>query len=1117
MYTEDVNVWEEVVTIPTYPVGKPDKNPMFLEKRVYQGSSGVVYPHPVIDKIYDEKTDKQYKAVFLENEYLKIMILPELGGRVQMALDKTNNYHFVYYNRVIKPALVGLAGPWISGGIEFNWPQHHRPSTFDPVDYAIEKNKDGSKTVWCSEIEKMFHLKGMAGFTLYPGKAYLEIKGRLYNRTSQPLTFLWWANPAVSVGEDYQSVFPPDVQAVFDHGKRDVSNFPIATGTYYKVDYAPGTDISMYKNIPVPTSYMAAASKYDFVGGYHHGKKAGLLHVADHHIAPGKKQWTWGNGDFGKAWDRNLTDDDGPYIELMTGVFTDNQPDFSWIGPYEEKSFTQYFLPYKALGVVKNATTGVLINLEIENGIALIGVYVTSVQKNLVVQLWGGGNILFRQEMALSPEKAFTTELPVPQIAYELFHLAIYSAAGEELVTYTPEKKGAALVPQSAKAAAAPKEIATLEQLYLTGLHIEQYRHAIFQPIDYYLEALRRDSTDVRNNNAYGLWLFKKGRFAESEAFFKKAIQTLSQHNPNPYDGEPYYNLGLTLKMQERLDEAYTAFYKATWNAAWQDSGYFSLAQIAAVWKKFSLALEQVDKALVRNGHNHKARHLKTILLRKIKEYNAAETFAKESLDIDVFNFGILHQLYSIYTETDRPSKAAETMDMLKARMRQASHNYIEIAIDYAQAGFYEEAIQLLSLIDTTTDPLVFYYTGFYHKRAGDEEKAKACFLKAASSKPDCCFPNRQEDIVILQTAIKAYDKDSQAWYYLGNLWYDKKQYAEAIQCWEKSRAINPNFATVHRNLAIAYFNKEQGAAKAKAALEQAFALDPTDARVLYELDQLYKKLNKQPQERLLFLEQYEEATAIRDDLYLEKISLYNLLGQHRKAAHLLAARKFHPWEGGEGKVTGQFVLTQLELAKQQLGTGNYEKAIKQLSKTEFYPHNLGEGKLWGASENDIHYFFGCTYQYIGDNEKASEYFKKASSGTDEPSAAIYYNDQQPEKIFYQGLALLKLHKHAEAELKFQKLIDYGKVHQDDKISIDYFAVSLPDMLIFEEDLNKRNGIHCRFMAGLGYLGQGKKAQSEACFRQVLSEDANHIGAAIHLKMVAIKNNPADVAMDERV
>ena len=202
-----VKAWRETIVIPTYEVGTPEKYPVFLEKRVYQASSGAVYPHPVIEHISDEKVNKKWDVIFIENKYIKLMILPALGGRIQMAYDKIRARHFVYYNEVIKPALVGLTGPWISGGIEFNWPQHHRPSTYDPVDSAIEENADGSVTVWVSELERMFRTKGMAGFTLHPDKAYLEIKAQLYNRTPHPQTFLWWANPAVAVNDHYQSVF----------------------------------------------------------------------------------------------------------------------------------------------------------------------------------------------------------------------------------------------------------------------------------------------------------------------------------------------------------------------------------------------------------------------------------------------------------------------------------------------------------------------------------------------------------------------------------------------------------------------------------------------------------------------------------------------------------------------------------------------------------------------------------------------------------------------------------------------------------------------------------------------------------------------------------------------
>src|SRR6266540_2518552 len=277
MTDEGVKAWSELIVIPTYRIGAPNKNPMFLEKRVYQGSSGAVYPHPVIDQVFDEKDDQEYTALFLENRYLKIMILPEIGGRVQMALDKTNGYHFVYYNRAIKPALVGLAGPWISGGIEFNWPQHHRPSTFMPVDTSIESHADGSVTVWMSEHDPMCRMKGMHGVCVHPGKSYVELKVRLYNRTPMVQTFLWWANVATKVHDQYQSFFPPDVQGIADHAKRATSCFPLCDGKYYGVNYAgrarggvprdelpsrhvptdryAANDLSWYANIPVPMSY----------------------------------------------------------------------------------------------------------------------------------------------------------------------------------------------------------------------------------------------------------------------------------------------------------------------------------------------------------------------------------------------------------------------------------------------------------------------------------------------------------------------------------------------------------------------------------------------------------------------------------------------------------------------------------------------------------------------------------------------------------------------------------------------------------------------------------------------------------------------------------------------
>ncbi|MCR8560007.1 DUF5107 domain-containing protein [Mucilaginibacter sp. BJC16-A38] len=1108
MNSSTVSVWEEKVVIPTYGIGKPDKNPMFFEKRVYQGSSGVVYPNPVIEKIEDEKTDKEYIGLFLENKYLKVMILPELGGRIQMAFDKVKQRHFVYYNQVIKPALVGLTGPWISGGIEFNWPQHHRPSTFEPVDYTLSENADGSKTVWVNEVERMFHTKGMAGFTLHPDRAYIEISAKLYNRSALPQTFLWWANPAVKVNDHYQSVFPPDVNAVFDHGKRDVSDFPIATGTYYKVDYSPGTDISMYKNIPVPTSYMAINSDYDFVGGYEHDSKAGLLHVADHHVSPGKKQWTWGHSDFGQAWDRNLTDEDGPYIELMTGVFTDNQPDFSWLMPYEEKSFTQYFMPYQELGMVKNASKDLLLAADKAEDKLTVKIYATSVHDDIKVIITLKKQVVFEAAIAVSPEFIFTREITIDANFDENdLLIRIVAANDRELLRYEPAGNRKNELPSAAKPALPPKEVASTEQLFLTGQHLEQYRHATYNPVDYYEEALLRDPSDARNNNAMGKWLLRKGQFAKAEAYLRKAIETITQRNPNPYDSEPYYNLGLCLSLLERDDEAYEAFYKATWSNAWKDAGYFSVALIDTKREHYEKALEHIELSLDRNRNNSKAYIIKAAAYRKLMLTDSALQTANEALKFDRFNLGALFEKALTYKANKQYDKANKLVDELLTISRNDERNLVEYALDYAAAGLYEEAGQLLAYAvnETGTNPMTFYTLGWISHQLGDLEKATEWFNKAAAADPYLCFPNRLIEINILKLAITVNPSDSKAPYYLGNLFYDKRQYTDAIEYWEASAKLDNKFPTVHRNLGIAYFNKQNDPQKALRNFEKAFSFDPTDARVLMELDQLYKRLNRVPAQRLRFLEDYLSLTEQRDDIYLERLSLYNFAGDYKTALGLIEARLFHPWEGGEGKVSYQYLLSLVELAKNHIKHKEFQRAIDYLQRAQTYPHNLGEGKLYGVQENDIHYWLGCAYSGLNEQVTANEYFTKATMGLSEPSAAIFYNDQQPDKIFYQGLAHKQLGNNDLADVIFNRLVEYGAAHANDEVKLDYFAVSLPNLLIFDDDLNLRNRIHAYFIQGLGHLGLENYSEASDLFSKVLELDAAHSGAKLHLNLVRKK------------
>ena len=1087
---DGVKIWEEDVVIPTYEIGDPDKNPMFLENRVYQGSSGKIYPYPTTQKISRTKTDKVWHAVYLENKYIKIMILPELGGRIQRAYDKTNDYDFVYYNHVIKPALVGLLGPWISGGIEFNWPQHHRPTTYMPVDHEIRENKDGSKSLLIGDVDQMNGTKEITAFTLYPDKAYIEITGQLYNRTPMPQTFLWWANPAVAVNDHTQSVFPPDVHSVYDHGKRAVSRFPIATGEYYKHDYSEGVDISRYKNIPVPTSYMAEKSDYDFVGGYDYSKKVGLLHVADHHVSPGKKQWTWGNGDFGRAWDRNLTDSDGPYIELMTGMYCDNQPDFSWLKPYEEKVFKQYFMPYKAVGYVKNATIHAMLNMEVKSDGLYLCAYATQLYKDAVVKVYYEGAEIYSENITISPVDIYEKILPL-EIADEYKVKVSIEYEGGELVSYQPEDQGIPELAEPAKAPEVPEKVLTNEELYLIGQHIEQYRHATWLPDPYYLEGLKRDPGDIRLNNAYGLLLFRRGLFEKAEEYFHAAIRRLTQMHPNPYFGEPFYNLGLSLFYQEKYDDAYDAFFKATWTSEQQEMAYYYLAAIAMRREDYDLALEFVEKGLVKNSHNIKARGLKALVLVRIGKENEALRWIDENLETDSFDY--VSMFIRVFMKKEEP-------DMLLTLMRNFHETFLQTARDFAEFGAYEEAINVLEMYDGNK-PLIHYYESFYMNKLGRYEEAKRENAAAETADSTYTFPNKLEDLQVLEFAVETYTTGAKAFYYLGNLYYDKLQYDKAVTLWETSKNLDDTYPTLLRNLAIAYYNKCKKPEAAKKLLEKAFLLDDTDARIFLELDQLYKKMNYTPAQRLKNYNKYMELAESRDDLYTEYITVLNMDHQYKKAYAEIMRHDFQTWEGAEGKISTQYKIALTELAKEEIKATNYQGAKELLEKALAYPLNLGEGRLEGTKDNNIYYLLGVVSESMGDKDAAVEFYSKATLGAMEPAGMMYYYDQPADMILYQGLAKQKLNKQKDANSRFYKLIDYGEQHFRDVFTMDYFAVSMPDFAIFEEDMNEKNRAHCYYLMGLGNLGLGNSSVAAENFHKALKIDPNHQNAEIYLKM----------------
>ncbi|MBN2314358.1 MAG: DUF5107 domain-containing protein, partial [Sedimentisphaerales bacterium] len=1073
-----VKIWEEPLTLPTYKLDPPGLSPMFYTHESYQGAKKKIYPYPVQDGVTDVRTEQTYKALYLENEYLKLCVLPEIGGRLFSALDKTNGYDFFYQQHVIKPALIGMLGAWISGGIEWCVFHHHRNTTYMPVDYTLASNPDGSKTIWFGETERRHRMKWIIGITLYPGKAYMEVAVKMFNRTALPHSILYWANVAVHANDDYQVIFPPSVSVATYHAKNDFTHWPVSNERYRGVDYK-GVNLSWWKNHPEPVSFFAWNLQEDFSGGFDHGKQAGVIHVGNHHVVCGAKLWEWGPGMRGRMWDKILTDTDGPYAELMVGAFSDNQPDYSWIKPYEVKTFKQYWYPIRDIGGFKNANQDAAVNFELDSGnTAKVGFYATSRHSNAKVLLQAGDKLVFERMIDIGPGKSFTHEVKVPSDLKDTdLKASLLSSSNEVLISYQPvARKYDPALPETVKAPPAPEDIKTIEELYLTGLRLEQIHNPRVDPKDYYNEALKRDPGDSRTNIILGIDDYKRAKFEQAEQKFRKAIERVSAEYTRPGNTEAYYHLGLALRAQGRFDEAYDAFYRATWDYTFHSAAYYQLAELSCRKQDFTLALEQIDRSLAMNATNTKAMNVKAAILRKLGRFKEARQLALRVADTDPLDFMAINELYLVQTGLGL-KRARKTLANLDVKMQGHVESYLELAIDYANCGLWEDAITVLqrpvedNVNFAGTYPMVHYYLGYFNQQQGDQAKAATYFARATKMPTDYCFPFRQESIKVLKAAIKHNPSDARAFYYLGNLLYDL-QPEEAIPLWEKSRDIDDSFALVHRNLGWGYYRTRRDIPEAIANYERAVACDAGNPRFYVELDRLYEVGNVSLERRLALFEKNHETVVKRNDSFLREIMVLVLAGRYDSALDYLANNHFHVWEGG-GEIHDVYVDACLLRGLQHLENGKPEDALKDFQSASEYPENLSVGR----PKNDrrapqVAYSIGIAYEALGETGRSAEYFKKAvdQQGT----------NHWPQARFYQGLSYVKLNQNGSAEEIFDDLIKTGRRRLSERQTSDFFAK------FGEGQTSEARKASAHFTLGLGYLGKGQDEAAKAEFEKAV-------------------------------
>ena len=1071
-----VKIFEGTEVIPTYKIGEDETSPIFYTGRGVQGAQGKVYPYASQTKLGETLEDVTYEMVYLENEYIKVKVLPAFGGRLFSAIDKTNGHELFHTNSVIKPDLIGTLGAWVSGGIEWCFPHHHRTTTMMKSDYRLVENEDGSATVWIGETEKTRDMRGVIGMTLRPGRSFIEVDYRINNTSTITTTFLFWANVAITANDDFRTFWPPSQEIGVFHNNRNFVQWPISTETptYGRTSYPAGTDLTWWKNHPNPVSFFMWDIKEGFIGGYDYGQKAGTVHVGDQYENNASKLWQFGPGLQGQNARRKLTDDGKAYVELMTGTFSNNQPDYSWILPHSVKDAKNYWYPIRDLEIVKNSTIDASVTLQMRDSKRVFyGFNTTKAFSNAKVILEYDGTILQEKSVNIDPANPYTsTYKHRTEIDEYKLRASIQDSDGNELVAYAPYKLKHPDLPEVQERVKKPNEIKTVEDLYLTGRFVEQFSRPGIEPDDYYLAALQKSPEDYRTNIALGVRRLGQTKYKEALGYFQNAADKLKVKYYQPKEGELFYYLGITHKALGNQEEAYANLARATWYYQWYASANYQLSQIESTNGNYQKAIEYIKEAYSTNTRDGRIVFLYAALLRKFNKEPEAITLLEKYLSYDPLDFAALY-------EKER-SSGNSSLEEWHKNMQDLDNNYLEVATNYMNAGLHEDGLNLLLSLSEYDGPMVPYYLSWLYTKKGENEKAATMLQAAEKASLDYAFPYRPESELVLQNAIALNHEDATAYYLLGNLLYDKRP-DDAIAAWEKAAAINSNIAMVPRNLAFGAFYHDKDPAKAISYMTRAISIDNKNPMWYAELSKYFDESDLDYKDNLDILR--KNIDIAKEDVLAPKtyVQLLNLSGDYDEAIDFLNTHHFRTWEGGR-ETYWHYVNAHTLKAKALIKNKKYEQAISHLELALLYPENLEVGKPTHDEKNAmIYYYMGEAFAQMGNKKKAKESFHKSVTANN--------GRGMHDLLYYQAKSSEKLGNLDVAKKMYSDLITRGQQQRNGGSSNTLVAVEEATAT------NKKAISQSYFLEALGNIGLGKDEKAQSLLQMAISEYRNNLWA----------------------
>jgi tetratricopeptide (TPR) repeat protein len=966
----NVRAWEDKIVLPTYDEGPPDINPPF---DFFHLRSFSTYPYPTRENLLNQKSNKTWRALVLENEYLKVVVLPDLGGRLYSCVDKSNGREMFYANSTIKYAQVSYRGAWVALGIEYNFPVSHNWMTVSPVDYGIVEGPDGSAAIWVGNVDRPYGMVWRVAMTLRPGSSLLEQTITLYNPGDLRHRFYWWNTASVQVWDDSRILYPMQFTAA--HGFKDVDRWPVDSS---------GKDLSFpAKHTGGFVSRFSHATREGFMGVYHPRTRSGMAHFAEIDQAPAKKIWSWGADAEGRDWRRALSDDESAYVEVQAGLFR-NQETYAFLNPHQLISFHEYWLPIREIGGFSRVNRHGAIQLERrwdgEGKTALsVGINLTREIKDGQLRLKWGERLVRSEPFSLLPSgaylKTFTglENLPAYGVEVATKEGEVILAHTENQYDWTPaaEVKTGPMTayripPQGSRSEGDYVELG--KGLELKGNLLDAYAA--------YREGLTRYPESFELNRASGRLAVQLKRFTEARAALSKAVGRISN------DAESLYYLGHALLALGETAQARQALETAELLPDFRVPSLLLLARISAQSGDAEKALSLVHRALAEAPNTLKAGMMEVALLRHTGQLALAREALKHWQSLDPVNSFLRHE--SVLLGVEDAS--------LWTHLAGDPERILEVALTYMHLGFYTDAADLLGRQLPNTGihsepgmplpeeyPLITYYRGYCREKSGSSGHAD---FEQASRQPACyVFPNRPESMLVLQRVLEENPADGTAHFLLGNLYMSGGMVDLALQEWEAALLRNPRIPALQRNLGYGWLHGEQDPARALVFFEEGIKVDPTNLDNYLGLDQTMSLLKRPATERVAGLLKFPKSEPMPPVLVM-KLALALVESGEMAAAEALWPGRYFPREEFGTNVRQVYLegRVQTALALARKGDGKSAKTIlDSLGKPVAGLAFTDSGMDVFIRHARVQFLLGEICAQMGDQAAARTYWQKAA------------------------------------------------------------------------------------------------------------------------------------------